>query len=291
MSLACIHTHTDFCDGKDNIEDCCQSAFNKGMDSIGFSAHSPITGKTGIKSSWNLPDGKLYQYIDEVKAAKKRWEGRLPIYLGLEIDYIHGLMGPADKEYWEMDLDFVIGGLHYLIPSKGEPFTVDNKKEKVIKAIKESYGGDAMAMADDYYKTMAQMIEHGSFDILAHPDVIKKNNSGSSMFNEDGSDYRKLASVIPRLCAEKGILSEVNTGGLNRGRIKDCYPSQWLLDLFCSHGVNMVINADAHKAGELDGHYDIAEKAMVNAGYSHTAIFTGRKEGRVVWKFQTLKIH
>ena len=291
MILACIHTHSDFCDGKDSIESCCQSAFDKGMDSIGFSAHSPVTGKTGIKSSWNLPDDKLHQYIDEVKAAKKRWEGRLPVHLGLEIDYIDGLMGPADRDYMEMELDFTIGALHYLFSPKGEPFTVDNSAEKVSKVINEAYDGDFFAMAEVYYLTLEKMISTGSFDILAHPDVIKKNNSGSAMFNEDDPDYRKLASAIPPLCAEKGILGEVNTGGLNRGRINDCYPSQWLLELFYSHGVDMVINADAHNAGELDGHYDKAVKAMLDAGYSRSAIFTGRKEGKAVWKYKGLQIH
>jgi histidinol-phosphatase (PHP family) len=50
-----LHTHTVFCDGKDDVETMCRTAFEKGLAAIGFSAHAPI-GKTGIETDWNMKD-------------------------------------------------------------------------------------------------------------------------------------------------------------------------------------------------------------------------------------------
>ena len=293
MSLACIHTHTTYCDGSDDIETCCRAAYRKGLASLGFSAHAPITGKTGIRSSWNLPDEKLPEYLEAVRAAKKRWEGKLPVYLGLEVDFISGLMGPADRDFREMGLDYIIGSVHFFIPPQGEPFTVDDTAENVDRAIKEGFGGDPMGMVEAYFDSEAAMIRAGSFDLLAHPDLVKKNNGGltappNRLFSEDDDFYRNKTAAIASLLAGTGIPAEVNTGGINRGKIRDCYPSPGFLKLFREHKVPMVINADAHKAEDLDGHYPEARATLLASGYTETLLFAGRENGRAVWKSEKL---
>ena len=288
MPLSCIHIHTVFCDGKDDIETYCKKAHEKGFASIGFSAHAPIKNKTGIDSSWNMREGDLSLYLEEVREVKKKWADRLKIYLGLEVDFISGLMGPADRDYREMDLDFIIGAVHYVFTPGGKAVTVDNSKENVDRDIKEHFNGNVFSMLDIYYKTLKAMILAGGFDLLAHPDVVKKNNSNSRLFNEDSTEYRAMAAPIVQLTAKLGVPSEINTGGMNRGRITDCYPSPWLLELFHKNGVPMVINSDAHKADELDGHYEEAKNALLSAGYKHSLVFNGRKEGRAVWEKEPL---
>jgi histidinol-phosphatase (PHP family) len=284
VRLACIHTHTTFCDGKDDVETCCRVAYNKGLLSLGFSAHAPVTRKTGFLSEWHLRDEKLEQYLETVRAAQKRWMGKLPVFLGLEVDFVSGIMGPADSDYKKMDLDFIIGSVHYTVPPKGEPFTVDDSAENVARGIKEAYGGDPLGMVEAYWNAEEAMIRAGGFDLLGHPDVVKKNNSVLKLFSEDESFYHSKTRTVAALTAEAGIPAEVNTGGLNRGKIKDCYPSRGFLKLFRENGVPMVINSDAHRADDLDGHYEDARKAMLDAGYTETIIFEGRRDGKPVWK-------
>ena len=281
MSFACIHTHTNFCDGSDDIETFCRAAYKKGLKSLGFSAHAPVFAKTGFRTDWHLPDERLQEYMDSVQAAKKRWEGRLPVYLGLEVDFIDGLMGPADSDYRKMNLDYIIASVHYVIPPKGEPFTVDGPAEPVERGVKEGYSGDPMGMVEAYLKAEEIMISAGGFDVLGHPDLVKINNSrpenlGKKMFSEDSGFYRKKISLLAEIAAEKGVTSELNTGGLNRGRISECYPSLAFLKLFREHAVPIVINADAHRAEDLDGHYEEARKTMLAAGYTEMALFEGR---------------
>ena len=284
MALACIHTHTTFCDGSDEIETCCRRAHEKGLASIGFSAHAPITRKTRFPSLWHLSDERLGEYIESVRAAEKRWEGKLPVYLGLEVDFIPGLMGPADKDYRKMGLDFIIGSVHYVIPQRGDLFTVDDSAQTVDQGIKEGFGGDPMGMVEAYWASEEAMIRAGGFDLLGHPDLVKKNNAGNRLFSEDEDFYLGKTADMAALMAGTGTPAEVNTGGITRGKIKECYPSLGFLKLFRKQRVPVVINADAHRAEHLDGHYEDARQTLLAAGYNKTLLFEGRKDGRAVWR-------
>ncbi|MCL2070221.1 MAG: histidinol-phosphatase [Treponema sp.] len=288
MQLACIHTHTVFCDGKDDVESCCLAAYNKGLSAIGFSSHAPVKNKTGFPNECHVSEERLPEYMETVLAAKRRWEGRLPVYLGLEVDFVQGLMGPADRDFQTMGLDFIIGSVHIVLPQRGGPFSVDDHTEKMMLGIKEGYGGDPMGMVEAYFDAQQEMIRAGGFDFLAHPDLVKKNRAdiegrGVKFFSEEDSLYREKTSALAALMAGAGVPAEVNTGGMNRGKTLDCYPSLPLLKLFRENAVPMVINADAHKAEDLDGHHDEARKTMLAAGYTETVLFGGRQNGKAVW--------
>jgi len=284
MSLACIHTHTVLCDGKDDIETFCRTAYEKGLQSLGFSAHAPIFAKTGIRTAWHLKDERLEEYLESVRSAKKRWEGKLPVYLGLEVDFISGLTGPADKDYREMGLDYIIASVHYVVPPKGKPFTVDDPLENVEQGIREGFGGDPMGMVELYLDSEEAMIRAGGFDVLGHPDLVKLHNKENKFFNPKSDFYLKRIAALAAMLAETGVPSELNTGGLNRDKISECYPSLDFLKCFRKQNVPIVINADAHRAEELDGNYDVAIKTMLEAGYTETVVFEGKINGKAVWK-------
>jgi histidinol-phosphatase (PHP family) len=281
--LSCLHTHTVFCDGKDDVETYCRRAWEKGLRALGFSAHAPVAKKTGIVTGWTLPDSRLEAYLDAVREARRRWEGRLPVYLGLEVDYIAGLMGPADADYREMGLDYLIGSVHFVSPPRSVPFAVDGSRKDLEWGLREGFGGDGEALMHAYWDSVAAMIRAGGFDILGHADLIKKNNRAPAappFFDPSGPGCLRRMGEIAGLAGEaarrSGMAVEVNTGGMNRGRIDETYPSPAMLGLFREQGVPAVINADAHRAEDLDGHYAEALDALRQAGYTETVLFGGR---------------
>jgi histidinol-phosphatase (PHP family) len=288
--LSCLHTHTLFCDGGDDVETCCRRAWEKGLSSLGFSAHGPITRKTGLVTDWNLPEDRLEAYLDAVREARCRWRGKLPVYLGLEVDYIEGLMGPADGDYRDMGLDYLIGSVHFLIPPHSAPFTVDGSREELEQGLREGFGGDAGALAEAYWDSVVAMIRAGGFEILGHVDLIKKNNLVSPsppLFDLSSPGCLRRTGEIAALAGEaasrSGMVAELNTGGMNRGILSECYPSPAMLRQFREQKVPVVINADAHRAEDLDGHYGEALGAMKAAGYTETVLFGGRARGRPHW--------
>jgi histidinol-phosphatase (PHP family) len=288
VTYSCLHTHTNFCDGKDDVEAMCRAAFEKGLSAVGFSAHAPVEHAVG-KTDWHLSQARLAEYLDAVRSAKGRWAGKIAVYLGLEVDYIRGRMGPADRVYRELGLDYVIGSVHYIFsPGGGEPFTVDSPKDEFERDLRVRFGGDGEALAAVYWETVVEMIRSGGFDILGHLDLVKKNNPGGRCFSAAAPSLpEKSAALIP-LIAGAGCVVEVNTGGMNRGLVKEPYPSPRLLSLLREAAVPVIITADAHSAAHLDGHYREARDVLLKAGYRRAAVFEGRRAGKAVWKSEEI---
>jgi histidinol-phosphatase (PHP family) len=284
VTYSCLHTHTDFCDGKDGVEAMCRAAFEKGLSAIGFSAHAPAEHAVG-RTIWHLPQERLPGYLDAVRSAKQRWAGKIDIYLGLEVDYIKGRMGPADRVYRELGLDYIIGSVHYIFPpGGGEPFTVDSPKDEFEHDLRAYLDGDGEALSAVYWETEAEMIRAGGFDILGHLDLIKKNNPGDRWFSTAAPPYMEKSAALIPLIAAAGRVVEVNTGGMNRGLFDEPDPSLRLLSLLCGAGVPVIITADAHETAHLDGHYREAREALLKAGYRRASVFKGRQAGQPVWK-------
>ncbi len=275
MRLACLHAHTNFCDGADSVDAMCRAAYESGLVALGFSAHAPLPFRT----DWHLDADRLDEYAAAVREAAAEWKGKLAVYLGLEIDYIAGRTGPADGRFESIGLDFSIGSVHYLVPKNGaEPFTVDGPYEEWERGVAEGYGGDGEAAAEAYWDAVAAMIREGGFDFVGHLDLIKKNNGAGGRprsFDPEGSRYRTAAARAVEALRETKAVVELNTGALNRGSLKETYPSAELLAKLRSIDARIVINADAHRAAHVAGHYDEARRTLRAAGFDKTVLFNG----------------
>jgi len=285
-SLSSLHTHTVFCDGKDEVEPMCHAAHAKGLAAIGFSAHAPI-GPAGLTSHWHIKDERVGAYVNEVRAARQRWEGKLAVYLGLEVDYIKGLRSALDGDIKSLGLDYTIGSVHYLLPPHGEPFTVDGPPEEIAKGIAEGFAGDGEAMMRAYWDAVLEMVALGGFDIVGHLDLVKKGNAAECLFKM-GTGYMRRVAEVTRVIAAGGLVVEVNTGGMNRGLIAETYPSLEILRLLQQRKVPVMISADAHKASDLDGHYPDACQILLDAGYTSHVIFQGRSGDKPQWRDLTV---
>ncbi|MDR2482494.1 MAG: histidinol-phosphatase [Treponema sp.] len=283
MRYSCLHTHSVFCDGEDSVEVLCEQAAKRGFVSIGFSSHGPLYQRTGLSSDWHIDEARLGAYIEAVLAARRRWEGKLRVFLGLEADYISGLMGPGDREFQSLGLDYIIGSVHYVVPPKGRPFTVDGPAEELERNIRDCFDGDGWAAVEAYWDAVEAMIRAGGFDILGHADLIKKNNRNNRWFDPRDPRYQARLRRAAELTAASGLTAEVNTGGINRGAIGETYPAPAFLEALAVHQAPVTITADAHRAAHLGGGYPQARQTLLAAGYTHAALFEGRERGRPVW--------
>ena len=284
MRLSSLHNHTTFCDGKDDIETMCRSAYEKQLCAIGFSAHAPIFKHTGIKSGWHMSEDRLDDYVSEVLAAKKRWQGKIDVFLGLEVDYIKGLRSPNDNDIKAINADYIIGAVHYAVPPNGsELFTVDGSEEEFQKGLREGFNGDGEALMHAYYDAIAEMLSlsHGNIDILGHADIIKKNCQNKTYWDAETEKTRQ--KEIARAAHLANIVVEVNTGGLNRKKINDVYPSQIFLQYFLKDNVPAIITADAHCASDVKGNYNIAIQTLIYADFKEHALFLEKKDNKTLW--------
>jgi len=285
--LSSMHTHTTFCDGENDIETMCKYAYKKKLFALGFSAHAPLRKYLGDKSWWTIKEERVPEYIKEVQAAKERWHDKLNIYLGFEVDYIKNIRSPVDKDIASLNPDYIIGSVHYVIPKNGaDLFTIDGSAQEFEKGLNEGFEGDALSLMNSYYDAQLEMISNGGFEILGHADIIKKNCHNKNYWPED-EELRRQREVA-QAALRAGITIEVNTGGINRKKIKDVYPSLSFLRIIREYNIPVIITADAHKVKHINGNYKKALNILKSAGINEHSLFIGKKNGKSIWQKEKL---
>jgi len=276
MRDSCIHTHTDFCDGKGSVDDFCRSALEKDMAALGFSAHAPARDKIRYQTDWHLAPENFQKYKEQVLKAREAYRP-LEIFWGLEVDYIKNYISPADADIQGLGLDYIIGSVHWVLPPGAGinwpagllPIApcVDGSEEDFEFLLKKGFGGDIDALISAYFDAEIEMCAKGGFEVLGHCDLIKKNNKNERYFSESGKTFLENAEQLARALSKTNIIVEVNTGGMNRGKTQSPYPSVEILKIFKSYNIPAMVNADAHSPADLCGNYDVAKTALRAAGY------------------------
>jgi histidinol-phosphatase (PHP family) len=293
-----MHTHTELCDGVGSVNDFCEAAHKKNFDSIGFSAHAPTLKKIDIDTGWHLRD--IDTYSAHIRKAKEDWKGKLKVYMGLEVDYIQNYIAPIDSDIQNLGLDYIIGSVHAVLPPNkkidwAKPFNdnkdllcVDGSEKEFQILIEHGFNNDAGALVAAYWNAVIEMCSAGGFDILGHCDIIKKNNPDDKYFSTHDEHYLSYVSKLCDILEGTNIVVEVNTGGLNRRKTKECYPSTDILRILNRRNIPVTINADAHECSHIDGNYDAARYALVESGYTHFMLYNGRVDGRSLWAAEAL---
>ena len=258
------HTHTHHCDGNGEPYEYAEAALRKGMSGLGFSGHNVVPFPT----DWTMPAERLESYLSEIREVREHYRGALDVFLGIEADFIPGMISPVHPAISGLGLDFVIGSVHFVGPSDGDhAWTVDGPREEMDAALRDGFGGDARRLVERYYALVALMAETAAPDIIAHFDVVKKNNRDGRLFSEEDPWYRAaVRRALEAIRGSKSIL-EINTGGVVRNTSGAFYPSPWILAEAQRMNIPVVVSSDAHRPENLDGMFPEAVQILRDAGY------------------------
>ncbi|HWQ73123.1 MAG TPA: histidinol-phosphatase HisJ [Desulfitobacteriaceae bacterium] len=264
MSLANYHTHSCFCDGEGDPESYVIESIERGLDAIGFSSHAPIP----FFKSYVMEESRLPAYCETIKKLKVKYQDKIQIYLGLEIDYIPDAIGPGSPRFKGLGLDYTIGSIHFIKnPHKDEFWELDESPAALEKLIREIFKDNIHNLISYYFLLIRQMIREHKPDIIGHLDLIKKFNNNNQFFNEDDELYIQEIQETLRVIAAAGSVLEINTGGISRGYIKTLYPSAWIIKESKRLGIPVILNSDAHSPKSVAAFFDQALEILQEAGY------------------------
>lgn len=105
-----LHSHTEFCDGRAQMEAFAREALAEGFTHYGFTPHSPVP----IESPCNMAASKVPVYLAEVERIKGVYGDRCRFYAGMEVDYLGPEWGPANEYFRSLPLDYTIGSVHFI---------------------------------------------------------------------------------------------------------------------------------------------------------------------------------
>lgn len=257
---ACYHTHTPLCRHADGAPEAfIDAALAAGHSEYGVSDHAPQLPEP--YDDWRMLEGELPEYYAWIERARAHAAGRIPVRAGLECDWLEGCGSWIESLASRYDWDYLIGSVHYL----GD-WDFDNPKW-VGSVWKDA---DIADVWQRYWATYARMAESGLFDILGHPDLIKKFGH-----RPDGDLARFYEPAIDAI-ASSGCAIELNTAGWYKP-CGEAYPSSEFLELACSVGIPLVISSDAHSPEEVGRGYPQAIEVAKAAGYRETLLFEKRR--------------
>lgn len=246
------HAHTTWCDGGNTPREMVEAAIAKGFDAIGFSSHAMLPQDD---VDWVLTPEKAPRYAAEIRALAKEYAPRIRVLCGVEADYVPGGAEPSKAAYAAISPDYIIGSVHFVRAADGAPVPVDHSPELLAEGISAHFGGSAESFVRAYFAQVRDSLAL-DFDVVGHPDLVRKFNAKRPYFDESAAWYADELVRTADAIAASGKIVEVNTGAISRGWLDDAYPSPAFRALLRGRGARFVLSSDAHAAEGLDSAFD-----------------------------------
>lgn len=231
MILSDFHIHSSFSDGNNTPEEMVKKAIEKGMQEIGFSDHS----YTFFDERYCMPKDNS-EYFKTISALKKKYCDKINIYCGIEQDFYSS---QPTNQY-----DYIIGSVHY-VKMGNYYIPVDESLTDFKSKTDKYFSGDPISFAEEYFNTVANVIDKTNADIIGHFDLISKFNS-VNLFDE--TDKRYVAAwknAVDKLLKYNKPF-EINTGAISRGYKDFPYPSENIINYIKANGGRFILSSDAH---------------------------------------------
>lgn len=247
------HTHSTWCDGRDDPETIISRAIELGFDELGFSSHAMLPED---ELDWVLRPGNIEAYAIQIRSLAKKYAPHISILCGVEADYVKSGANPDRLTYAQIAPDYIIGSVHFAVAPDGCRVPVDHTPELLEEGIEKHFNGSARDLICAYFQQQRDMVENFDFDIVAHPDLVRKFNARHPFFDEGAQWYVDELEKSARAIAGSGKIVEVNTGAISRRWLDDAYPSPLFRQMLREMGVGFLLSSDAHAAAALDGAFD-----------------------------------
>jgi len=265
-ALADCHIHSELCGhAQGTPAQMVQAIVDAGLYGAVITEHLPLKPELDPDGVYSMRGDIDVLYVAELRDIRFDWDG-LNLVIGAEADWIsddiawtHQSVDEARKK----GIEVVLGSIHFL-----DGWAFDDPS-----LIERWDAVDVDAIWEQYFTQWCAAARSGLFDVMAHPDLVKKFGH----FASNAADFYDEAS---RVAAESGVLCEVSTGGL-RKPVGQLYPDTLMIELLVQRGVGLTMGSDAHSPAEVA--YGFDECAHTLYGLGARQIAYPQRERRVTW--------
>lgn len=255
-----FHAHTTFSDGKNSPEEMIEAAIAKGFECFGISDHALTT----FHPNWSIPEHRIAEYVETLQALKRKYEGKIRFYVGLENDAL--AVEPPDG------LDYIIGSVHWL--KKGDRYIEMDHSQQILRdAVRDLYGGEPDALAEEYFELVASFADDPTVSFIGHFDLITKFDERNEPLFLPTPRYTAAWQKAALRLIEAGKIFEINTGAISRGYRTVPYPAPDILQFWGEHGAKVIVSSDCHSVAGIDCAFDRAEALAQQYGCNLVKLF------------------
>lgn len=258
------HMHTRLCGhATGTVGQMVGAAVFRGLSGIVITEHLPLPEELDPDNTISMRACDLEDYADEVRSMADRAKG-ITVVLGAEADWLPNHIELAEdmrNRAAELGVQVLLGSVHYI-----EDWAFDDPTR-----VAEWENRDVDEVWRDYFERWCDAAGSGLFDVMAHPDLVKKFGHRPSF------DPRYLYEQAAKAAADAGVIVELSTAGL-RKPVGEMYPSADMLAALFSAGVDMTVGSDAHAADEVGYGIEDAYRVLADTGFTRVALPLGRGE-------------
>jgi len=270
-----LHTGTSIDARGVTEEGYCRRALELGLREICFTNHwNPVD------LDYSITPEELISHWQEVKRCRVTYS-QLGIRLGLEMDYFQGREEVAAaiarfEEIMDRPFDYIMGGIHYL-------YDIHYVSQHDAPRLYERYPVETIF--EDYFALLTRAIRSGLYDVMSHPDIIKKQ-CGSMCKLYPFECYRHLVVLVVETLLDEGVGMEMNTKGLTHP-VHEMNPSLPFMSLYVERarerGLEPIITlgSDAHRYHQLGRLLEKGVEQLRACGVDRVAVWRAREVARL----------
>lgn len=257
------HVHTAACGhATGDVGAMYAAAKDAGLLAVVFTEHLPLPDALDLRRHLSPDRNGFAQYAEAVLELRRYASPDDPlIVLGAEADWL-----PDDDDHalevmaWARDLgvELFLGSVHFI-----GRWAFDDPHD-----IAEWNRRDVDIVWGEYFDLWCEAARSGRFDVMAHPDLIKK--FGFFPAHDLSKEYERAAAAA----ASSGVLIEISSAGL-RKPVGEQYPSLAMLRAFRAAGVGVTTGSDAHAPDEVGAALDAMQELARTAGYEDVQLPVG----------------
>lgn len=249
------HMHTPLCKhAQGEPEEYARQAYRRGLRGIIITCHNPDPG--GWSPRVRMAPGEFEHYLELVERARRAWEGRVDVRLGLESDYYPGAEPWLEELHEQAPFHYILGSVHSHLPQYKELY----------------FDGDREAFQRTYFEHLARAAETGLFDCLSHPDLVKND------FPRHWDPEKILDGIREALdrIAATGVAMELNTSGVLKV-VQEMNPGPVILREIHERGIPMVLGSDSHQPHRVGDGFEEALMILGAIGFETVSLFEERQ--------------
>jgi histidinol-phosphatase (PHP family) len=281
-----LHTHTRFSDGSDEPEKYVEAALLQGLSALGFSDHSPLP----FENTFALKEEETGTYCEAIMDLRKKFhpavithqsckirnqKSEIPIFLGMEADFIPGMGHPFSYFHQIYPLDYLIGSVHLVRKgTRDDLWFIDGPDPATYdEGLNRLFNGDIRKGVTAYYQQINEMLTTCKMDIIGHFDKIKMHNR-DRLFSENEAWYLRLVDETLDIVRQSGVIVEVNTRGLYKKRSDTHFPGPVILKKIHALKIPVIISSDAHKPQEVSLLFRETAGLLFEIGFRELTVLT-----------------
>lgn len=254
------HVHTDRCGhAEGSLDEFVSAAARAGVTTMAFTDHLPLP--EGYPEGYSMTASELPLYAAEVLRVARERAGDPPeVLLGIEADWLPGREAELIGVLGAYPFDVVLGSVHFI-----DEWAFDDPE------LTDGYAHwDVTGLWERYFADVVMAASSGLFDVMAHPDLVKK-----FCFRPE-TEPLDLYAEVAQAFARADVAVEVSTAGL-RKPCAEIYPSLAFLKACRAQGVAATVGSDAHRPDEVGFRLGEAREMLRAAGYESIVVYRGRR--------------